>query len=230
MAAPPPTGAGAWLAAALLALAMGIAAWALLRPFDAAVADWARRHAPSAASTLLPALDHGCRFGLLALVIAAAAARSDWPRALAGAAAVIALANLAAEVLKTAIERARPSAAVLAAGGNSLPSGHVLGSTVTALVAIALLRRAPWPRGLRAALAAAALAAVAGESLARILRGSHWASDVGFSLWLAIAWVLGARAVAPFGARAAGVSLASLVAAYAVFHLCPGLRLSISAP
>lgn len=229
MAAPPSPRAGAWLAAALLALAVGIAAWALLRPFDAAVADWARRQQPSVA-ILLPVLDLGCRFGLLALVTVAAAARPDWPRAIAGAAAVIALANLAAEVLKTAIERARPSAAALAAGGNSLPSGHVLGTTVTALVALALLRRVPWPRGLRAALAAAALAAVAGESLARILRGSHWASDVGVSLWLALAWVLGARAAAPAGARAAGATLAALAAAYAVFALFPGLRLSIAAP
>jgi len=76
-------------------------------------------------------------------------------------------------------------------------------------------------------LAAAALLAVALEGVLRLVRGSHWLSDVAASILLGAAWVCAARAVAPAGPRAVAGALAGLVAVYLVFYWCPGLRLHV---
>lgn len=214
--------ASAVAAVALVAGAFG--AVPLLRPADAAVAAWSREWAKG---PTLAALDYALRFGLLGLVVAAAWTVRAPVRALGGALLLIASGNFAAEVLKTAIERARPSDALLAGGGNSLPSGHVMGCTVTALAAVGLMRRGAWSPATRRALAAAASLAVVLESLLRLLRGSHWLSDVAVSILLGAAWVLAACAIVPAGRRAVASALAGLVAVYLLFYWCPGLRLQV---
>lgn len=212
------------LLAALATILLAVGSWAALRPFDAAAAAWATEGPASAAAWT--ALDYALRAGLVALVIATAAATAAPARMLGGALLLVLGGNLAAEVLKTVIERARPSD-LAAVGGNSLPSGHVMGCTVTALVAIGLLRQVAWPRRVRLTLAMMALAAVATEGLLRIARGSHWVSDVPASVLLGVAWVLGASATASFGARAVAGWAALLGATYALFLLQPGWRLEV---
>jgi membrane-associated phospholipid phosphatase len=210
--------------AALAAVLLAVGSWAALRPFDAAVAAWAAEGPATAAAWT--AVDYALRVGLVGLVIAAAAATAAPARALGGALLLVVGGNLAAEVLKTVIERARPSD-LAAVGGNSLPSGHVMGCTVTVLVAIGLLRQVGWPRRVRLALAMAALAAVAIEGVLRVARGSHWLSDVPASALLGAAWVLGASATASFAPRAVAAWLALLAATYALFLLQPGWRLQV---
>lgn len=211
-------------ALALAAILVAVGSWAALRPFDAATAAWAAAEPASAAAWTV--LDYALRVGLVGLVIVTAAATAAPARALGGALLLVVGGNLTAEVLKTVIERARPSD-LAAVGGNSLPSGHVMGCAVTALVAIGLLRRVAWPRSVRAALAVAALAAVAIEGVLRVARGSHWLSDVPASALLGVAWVLGASATAGLGARAVAGWAALLGATYALFLLQPSWRLQV---
>lgn len=211
--------------AALLAAAAAAACVPIARPFDAPLAGWAAgRVAPD--SAVWAAIDQALRFGLVALVVAAATASPARWRTLAGAALLIAGGNLFAELLKTAIERARPSDPPLG-GGNSLPSGHVLGCTVTALVAIGLLRRVGWSRRARTTLAGLAVAAVLAEGAIRVARGSHWPSDVPASILLGVAWVAGANAAAAAGPRIAAAWGLTLAAGYLFFLLNPAWRLHV---
>ena len=214
-------------ATAAVAAAVGLAVGSIvaLRPFDARITGWA-------AGWVIPdslawaVIDHGLRLGLVALVVAAAAAtRAPW-RALGRALLLISGGNLFAELLKTAIERARPSDVPLG-GGNSLPSGHVLGCTVTALVALGLLRRVGWSGRTRTALAALAVAAVLAEGAIRVGRGSHWPSDIPASVLLGVAWVVGAEAAGAAGPRTAAAWGLTLAAGYLFFLLNPAWRLPV---
>ena len=220
---------GAFAVSALATLLLVPAAILLLRPFDALVAEWAEHQYAAIGIGVVAIADVALRLGLVALVIAAALATAHPTRTAIAALVVIALANVAAEVLKTAIERGRPTDIALA-GGNSLPSGHVLGCTVTALVAIGVMRHTRWRPWSRALLASAAITVVLLEATARLVRGSHWLSDVAASMLLGLAWVLAARAVAPAGWRAAVLTLITLASIYALFYLFPGLRLHLPSP
>jgi membrane-associated phospholipid phosphatase len=207
------------------AVGLAVASIIGLRPFDARITG-------GAAGWVMPdslawaAIDQGLRLGLVALVVAAAAATAAPWRALGWALLLIGGGNLFAELLKTAIERARPSDVPLGAG-NSLPSGHVLGCTVTALVAIGLLRRVGWSRRTRTTLAALAVAAVLAEGAIRVARGSHWPSDIPASILLGVAWVVGANAAVAAGPRIAAAWGLTLAAGYAFFLLNPAWRLQV---
>lgn len=101
--------------------------------------------------------------------------------------------------VKVLVARPRPDSAeaLVAASGNSFPSGHAMGSTVVyGALLLALLPLVPRPRRRYAVAATAAL--VLAVAASRVLLGVHYLSDVLAGLVLGLAWL--AASVAAFRA------------------------------
>ena len=153
-------------------------------PGDLTATVWLQEHArgldgvmraASAAGDLLPAAG--------VMVLAALGLYCRGQRAYALALPALAVTALAIPVLKTLVERPRPSAdlvqVLIEEGGYSFPSGHALGMALAMGAVICLARPLcgkqtwlVWP--LRMAAAAAALTV----GVARAYLGVHWTSDV----------------------------------------------------
>jgi hypothetical protein len=129
------------------------------------------------------------------------------------------------ELLKTALERLRPSALPDMRTGNSLPSGHIMNTTLVAVVAWQLAGSGLTPRWRRVARVGV-VAAVVFQAAARVLRGSHWPSDVAPSVLLGIAWMLGASGFWRSPSRG-WAALGAGAAAYAFFLVVPAARLHL---
>ena len=219
-------------AAALLAAAAIVATFAactVLLPLDLAVYGWIQGSlTPATIHRLTPRLDVAART-ILAVVIVVALVREGGAfrpvSQLIDAVPLVATGAAFSELLKTAIERLRPSALPDMRSGNSLPSGHIMNTTLVAVVAweIAGVGLSPrWRRVARATI----VAAVAMQATARVLRSSHWPSDVAPSILLGVAWMLGA----PTLWRSPRVRYAMLgagAAAYAFFLVVPAARLHL---
>jgi membrane-associated phospholipid phosphatase len=153
------------------------------------------------AATHLRNLLHAVSVPSVAVAIAAltaVAARRSRPELGAGAAAMVAGANLTTQALKHWLHR--PDLLGLS-HANSFPSGHV--TVVASLAAGALLVSAPRARP---AVAAAGVAATAVTAVATVALGWHRPSDVVGAVGVVAAWTALAAAWAPGLASATPLS------------------------
>jgi membrane-associated phospholipid phosphatase len=163
---------------------------------------------------------------VLGLIIAGALA-ADGRRWLEACVAALRVASGAfvGELLKTLFERLRPSALPGMTTGNSLPSGHVMNTTLVAVAAWELADALP-RRWIGPARAAAVLAVVA-QAGARVAHGSHWPSDVLPSVLLGILWM---RAAEPLWSvkRRRLPAVAAGALAYVACLALPALRIHLT--
>jgi hypothetical protein len=147
---------------------------------------------------------------------------------LVGLAAVIGAASLLNELIKTAVERPRPSAGAFAMTGNSFPSGHVMNGAAMGTAIILLTRQVGWPRWARRIVNIAAIVCITVEAISRLLSNSHWFSDVPPSVLLGYAVTLGAVALGPhLNRRRLVVGVGLYCATYALFFSLPAARLHL---
>jgi len=215
---------GALVAALVCALAIP---WLL--PVDRGLSDWLRgyeRHTLKAAAFWL----QQALWGVLAAILLAPVSTGAWrrPRPVVSLAAVLAVVAAANELMKTAIERLRPRDSLLMETGNSFPSGHIMNTTAAAVALCLLARQLGWPLWARRAAYVIAVVCVLCQAAARLLRGSHWLSDVAPSILLGFALTIGALWLAP-RLKWRGVLLALLAycGAYLVFKWVPAARLHL---
>ncbi|MEW1846204.1 phosphatase PAP2 family protein [Nonomuraea angiospora] len=146
---------------------------------DTAVSDWVQSAWgpwPTAVAQVLN-VGFGTVMGpLLALALAAGVALSGRRQAAGRVLVVIAAGWGVSWVLKTVVARSRPpvsDALVYGLGPGSFPSGHVC-LTLSIVIAVAILaRRTRFHRP----VLAAGLVLVAGQMLARVYLGAHYATD-----------------------------------------------------
>ena len=133
------------------------------------------------------------------------------------------------ELLKTGLERARPSVLTPSLVGNSFPSGHISTALVVSGVFIFLGQRCHWNAWLRhsgAGLCAALSALVIWQ---RVYLSHHWLLDVSCTALLSAAWLsfgLSRPARLPVSRSALVWGLALLVC-YPTFLLFPHTRLTL---
>jgi membrane-associated phospholipid phosphatase len=133
------------------------------------------------------------------------------------------------ELLKTGLERARPSMLPSASGGNSFPSGHVVGAVLLAgTLGILLIRQrcAAWVKILGLVVLIGFVSVIAGQ---RVYLGRHWLSDVVGSVLLAGGWLcctLSSPAVITASWRTLSV-YALLLVCYQGFYLLPQSRFTL---
>lgn len=132
-----------------------------------------------------------------------------WWRRLGAWVFVAVLTTPIGDLVKAIVERPRPPAGLVHAGGTSFPSGHSLAAAVTGFgIALALTRPG------RARLVAFALAGgyVAAMAASRTILAVHWLTDVIAGAGLGLALTLAAFAVAQLaGRRRAATLVAALV-------------------
>ena len=212
----------------LLALAgLAVVLLPLAGRADLALFTWQLAHAARARS-VAEGVDVGVRLALL--VVAGCLGWHTRAEGMGRALGVFAAGAFVGELLKTAIERPRPSAAAGVLAGNSLPSGHIMNTTIAAVLLCVLAARTDWSRRTKSVVLAVAVVAVVGQVVGRVLHGSHWPSDVAPSVLLGVAWVLGTGRIGQMR-RATRVSLAAAaLAAYAFFWALPAARFHVAAP
>ena len=118
------------------------------------------------------ALGHGVWWLLPLLAVAAVLAAARRFLALAAFVAAETLSSLATGIVKAAVGRPRPPAALVHPVGSSFPSGHTAHAAVTCVALVLLVA----PR--RPAAWAAAALVVAGMAWSRTYLQAHWLSDV----------------------------------------------------
>lgn len=216
----------AFIAFSFLAIAATLSA-PLLIPLDAGVLDWIQRYGACRALVVAKWLDGGARAILVLVFAGLLVARRPSASRIALGAGLVAGGAAFGELLKTGIERLRPRSLPETIAGNSLPSGHVMNTTILALVAWSLVRDAGWSTRRRTLVGALLAAAVAAQVGSRLLRASHWPSDIGPSILCGIVWMLGAELFLrrrPFRLRRAATVF---VALYAAFYALPILRIHV---
>ncbi len=205
--------------ATVLSVALAVGSGALT--VDRLVEAWLQGYPPSVLHRIAYVLDTSARVTLGAIIVAALIVdgrrRLDaWVGALR-----VASGAFVGELLKTACERLRPSALPSMTTGNSIPSGHIMNTTLVAVVAWELADALP--RSVRRVARGAAVATVVAQAFARVLHGSHWPSDVAPSVLLGVTWMLVAERI--WRAERWRVPLVVAgTAAYVVFLVFPGLR------
>lgn len=162
-----------------------------LVPLDAEVYAWVKRHRSAWLDQIYHVLRNGPLLSLLllwGLVLLWNGIHQRWAEAWHLAAIVILNAFLI-ELLKTALERARPSAVSSFLVGNSFPSGHAASALlVGGILGYELFRQrvAPWIKG----AGTVALLLLVGLVLwQRLYLSRHWLSDIAGSAFLAGAWL-----------------------------------------
>jgi membrane-associated phospholipid phosphatase len=189
----------AGIAVGLLALAVRRSA--ALAGVDSAAADWARddsgatSHRILEAFTSLASTEWVIGIAVVVGVVEWARVPNRWiPVYLA---AVTLGDSLVTNLVKDAVDRARPAIEPVAATlGPSFPSGH--SSTAAAFfAALALLAGRRRPHASKAALAGLAVAAAVAVACSRVLLDLHWLSDV--VAGLALGWGWFALCTAAFG-------------------------------
>jgi undecaprenyl-diphosphatase len=161
---------------------------------DRSVARWAAEHASASSTEALRWFtDLGSTVGVVIIaivVVVITARRAPWTHVALFALVAIGGANLATNLLKLVVERARPDFGPLNHPSSfSYPSGHSAAAAACfATVAICLGRGRT--RSTRTALATVAAALATMVASSRVLLGVHWLSDVLAGLALGAAWVV----------------------------------------
>ena len=181
------------LGGALLAgLAFLVRSWSVLERIDRGAANWGSTNATSFSTSVIKVVT---QFGstlvviALALVVIAVKIRSPRRGSMIGFLVVlIAGQNLIANVLKVAVDRARPSGHHLAGfSGASFPSGHTT-AAFAAFAGFALIFGRERPARSQAVFMGAAAGAAAAVGATRVLLGVHWLTDVIAGAALGLAW------------------------------------------
>ncbi len=142
---------------------------------------------------------------------------------------VVLVGSFLCELLKTGIERVRPSALPTLTTGNSFPSGHV---TTACLIAGAIgfalwhARRSAFSRVAVCGLLSLLVGIVSWQ---RLYFGHHWLTDIVGSLLLSGAWLSFALSHARWFAvtRPALCVAAALLTSYLALYYYPGLRVAL---
>jgi membrane-associated phospholipid phosphatase len=143
--------------------------------------------------------------------------------------AVIILGSFLVELLKTALERARPSTLPPLFTGNSFPSGHAAGATLLAgTLGYFLLqqRMALWKKGLGVVVLLVCVATVMWQ---RLYLMHHWLSDIVGSALFASAWLCFAL-IRPAGRsifRHFAPACVALLLGYPLFYYFPATRMTL---
>lgn len=202
----------------------GLPRWIAL---DEAALRWIQFHRTCAIDAAARWIDPVVRLALGVLLLAILRA-GGWRRSgLLRMAVWIAAGAGFAELLKTAIERLRPDSMPFMTSGNSFPSGHIMNTAMFAAAAWRLDRERPSASWQRVLVISVAAASVLAQSAFRLIAGAHWPSDVAFSIFLGIGWMIWQPAVLrlPKGVFAVGLVLG--VAAFALFEDVPAIRLHL---
>ena len=134
------------------------------------------------------------------------------------------------ELLKTGLERARPSVLTPMLGGNSFPSGHISTALLITGVFVFLSLRQRWNPWGRYAGTAVCLSLSAIITWQRLYLGHHWLADVIGTVLLTAAWLSFAlsRPIKLSLSRSAIAWSLGLLGCYQVFLFFPQTRLTLS--
>lgn len=133
------------------------------------------------------------------------------------------------ELLKTGLERARPSVLTPSLVGNSFPSGHISTALLISGVFIFLGQRSGWNAWLRHSSTGLCAALSALIIWQRVYLGHHWLLDVSCTVLLSAAWLsfgLSRPARLPVS-RSGLVWGLGLLVCYSTFLLFPHTRLTL---
>ena len=181
------------LGGALLAgLAFLVRSWSVLERIDRDAANWGSTNATSFSTPVLKVVT---QFGstvvvvALALVVVALKIRSPRRGSMIGFLVIlIAGQNLIANLLKVAVDRARPAGHHLAGfSGASFPSGHTT-AAFAAFAGFALIFGRERPARVQAVFMGVAAGAAAAVGATRVLLDVHWLTDVIAGAALGLAW------------------------------------------
>jgi len=165
-------------------------------------------------------------FGTLPIVYLSV--RRQWPAAWHASWVIIGGAFLC-ELLKTGLERARPSVLTPMLMGNSFPSGHISTALLMSGVFIFLGLRYRWPAWLRHTGTMVCLTLSAIITWQRLYFGHHWLADVIGTILLTAAWLSFALS-RPLSQRLSRSAIAwslGLLGCYQVFLFFPQTRLAL---
>ena len=136
------------------------------------------------------------------------------------------------ELLKTGLERARPSVLTPTLVGNSFPSGHISAALLLTGVFVFLGLRRQWPCWLHRTGSALFFLLSALVTWQRLYLGHHWMLDIVGTVLLTVAW-LGFSLSRPTRPVEHGVSRSALalslglLVSYLIFFVFPAARLSL---
>jgi membrane-associated phospholipid phosphatase len=171
--------------------------------YDRTVSTWGASEATAAATTILETITwFGSTIGVIVVALIVALVvflRTRRPSVFLYLFVVVAGQNAVANLIKLAVDRARPTIdQLVGASGSSFPSGHTTAAAACyAAFALALgIRRTPRTRAL---LFAAAVAVAVAVGCSRIFLGVHWLTDVLGGL--AVGWVWFGLTSIAFGGR-----------------------------
>jgi membrane-associated phospholipid phosphatase len=117
----------------------------------------------------------------------------SWPRRLVAWVLLALCSTPICDMMKAMVDRPRPAAGLVHAGGAAFPSGHALAATVTALGIVVALTAPGRSRRIGWVLAGVYVGAMAWS---RTLLGVHWLTDVVGGILLGSALTLGAFGLA----------------------------------
>ncbi len=212
-------------AAALMSLSLPL--WL---PVDEAAYRWIQSNRTCAIDQASRWIDTGVRIALGAVIVIGAIAGRERRPTLATLALLLAVflaGSLGVELLKTAIERLRPSSTPAMVSGNSFPSGHTVSTTMGAVAALLLVRARRWSRPVEWGLASVAVTCVAAQAVARMLTGSHWLSDAITSLFLGVGWMMAADRMRALPRSVLAGTIGAAAVAFVFFDYAPWARLHV---
>ncbi len=201
---------------------------ASLAPLDAAVAQWIEAHRSCEldyAAFLIKDRPLELLFLLGGLTLAALSLRSRWKEARHLLLTVL-VGSFFCELLKTALERARPSVLPQLIVGNSFPSGHVTTALFIAGALGFLLWRSRQSHTLKVGGTVILGLLAAATTWQRLYLGHHWCTDIIGSVLLVGAWLCFALSRPQLFslARRSVMMSGCLLASYACFYFFPALR------
>lgn len=234
----PSVGTGLALTAALL-LAIGgglvlavltylVRGSSALAGIDNGAARWGDRHASAASEDVLRAVTQlgniEVVLALCVVLVAVVTLRERTVWAFAFVVAAVGGEELITSVVKSLVDRARPTLNPAAASlGPSFPSGHSATAAAFYAAAALLLGRSS-PRARRALLAGLAAGIAVAVAASRVLLDDHWVSDVVAGLALGWAWF--AVCGVAFGGRILRFGAALEIAEEAADEAAPPRRVS----
>ncbi len=189
--------------ALLAGLAFLVRSWSVLERVDRGAANWGSTNATQFSTSVLRFVtEFGSTVVVVALALVVIAIKIRSPRRgsiIAFLIVLIAGQNLIANLLKVAVDRARPGGHHLAGfSGASFPSGHAT-TAFAAFAGFALIFGRERPARVQAVYLGAAAGAAAAVGATRVLLDVHWLTDVIAGAALGLAWF--AVSAIAFGGR-----------------------------